>query len=319
MSRRHVWLATLGALGASAAGCGPRPGGGETPDGPAADADVGDAPDAPITDGPMGDVMPGAVRLRLVAGNITSGNNQAYEAPGTRIFQGLKPDIAMIQELNVGDNTPATVRAWVDTTFGAEFALFREAGAQIPNGIVSRYPILASGIWQDTTAPNRELAFARIDVPGAIDLWAVSVHLLTDDARRPAEATALVGFITTNVPAGDYLVIGGDFNSDSRTETAITTLGQVVVVGAPFPADQAGDGDTNAGRNSPYDWVMLDGDLNALRVPVTIGAASFPNGLVFDSRVYTPLADVSPVLIGDSAAPMMQHMAVVKDVLLPGE
>jgi hypothetical protein len=49
---------------------------------------------------------------------------------------------------------------------------------------------------------------------------------------------------------------------------------------------------------------------------VTIGAASFPSGLVFDSRVYTPLADVSPIQLGDSAAVNMQHMAVVRDIQL---
>lgn len=260
-----------------------------------------------------------ATRVRLMAGNLTSGNLQAYEAPGTRIFQGLKPDIAMIQEWNVGNNTTATIRAWVDTTFGPTFAYYRESGStvQIPNGIVSRYPILASGFWADAQSPNREFAYARIDVPGTKDLWAVSVHLLTDDAKRPAEATQLVGYINTMVPAGDYLVIGGDFNSDNRTEAAITTLGQVVTVTGPFPVDQAGDGDTNAGRSSPYDWVMLDADLAPRQVPVAIGANSFPNGLVFDSRVYTPLADVAPVVMSDSAASMMQHMGVVRDVLLP--
>lgn len=277
----------------------------------------GDVDPTPAARGYRG--LGGATRVRLMAGNLTSGNGQAYEAPGTRIFQGLRPDIAMIQELNVGNNTPATVRAWVDTTFGAEFALFRESGAQIPNGIVSRYPIVEAGVWEDPEAPNREFVFARIDVPGATDLWAISVHLLTDDARRPAEATALVGFITANVPIGDYLVIGGDLNSDTRTEPAITTLGQVVEVGAPFPVDQAGDGDTNSGRNKPYDWVMLDAELSAIEVPVAIGAASFPDGLVFDSRIYTPLADVSPVQLGDSAAPSMQHMGVVRDILLSGE
>lgn len=258
----------------------------------------------------------GATRIRLMAGNLTSGNNQAYEAPGTRIFQGLHPDIAMIQEFNVGDNTTATVRAWVDTAFGAAFFYFRESGAQIPNGIVSRYPILASGIWEDPISPNREFAYARIDVPGPVDLWAISVHLLTNDSSRPAEATALVGFINANVPAGDYLLIAGDFNSDTRTEQAITTLGQVVNVAGPYPVDQAGDGDTNSSRGSPYDWVMLDDDLKAHQVAVTIGANSYPNGLVFDSRVYAPLADVTPVLQSDSAATNMQHMGVVKDVML---
>src|SRR6185436_14672058 len=176
-------------------------------------------------------------------------------------FQGLHPDIAMIQEFNYGDNMPATISTWVDTTFGASFAFFRESGAQIPNGIISRYPILASGIWEDTQSPNREFAYARIDVPGPVDLWAISVHILTDGTRRPAEATELVGYINANVPAGDYLVIAGDFNSDTRTEAAITTLGQVVDIAAPFPADQGGDSDTNSTRSKPYDWVMLDADL----------------------------------------------------------
>jgi len=281
----------------------------------ARDAD-GDVDPTPASRGYTGGAS-GAIRVRLMAGNLTSGTLQAYEDPGTHIFQGLHPDIAMIQEFNYGDNMPATIRTWVDTTFGASFAFFRESGAQIPNGIISRYPILASGIWEDTQSPNREFAYARIDVPGTHDLWAISVHLLTDDTKRPTEATELVGFINANVPAGDYLVIAGDFNSDSRTEAAITTLGQVVDIAAPFPADQGGDSDTNSTRSKPYDWVMLDADLKALQVPVTIGANSYAGGLVFDSRVYTPLADVTPVVLGDSGALNMQHMGVVKDVLLP--
>lgn len=317
MLGRRVLFLTLGALGVLAGGC--RSDGRAGEDAAIADAAIDDA----MEDGPPGVDAPdgppaGSVRVRLMAGNLTSGNLQAYEAPGMRIFQGLKPDIALVQEMNIGDNSTAAVRAWVDTTFGASFAFYREPVAQIPNGIVSRYPILESGVWEDPQAPNREFAYARIDVPGPKDLWAVSVHLLTDGARRPAEATALVGYINATVPAGDFLVIGGDFNTSSRTETAVNTLGQVVQVGAPFPVDQAGDGDTNANRNNPYDWVMIDGDLRAHLVPVTIGAATFPAGLVFDSRVFTPLADVSPCQQGDSGAVNMQHMGVVKDVLLPG-
>src|SRR5690349_641879 len=67
----------------------------------------------------------GGTHVRLMAGNLTSGNLQAYELPGEHIFQGLHPDIAMIQEFNVGDNAPATIRNFVDTTFGASFAFFR--------------------------------------------------------------------------------------------------------------------------------------------------------------------------------------------------
>jgi len=38
---------------------------------------------------------------------------------------------------------------------------------------------------------------------------------------------------------------------------------------------------------------------------------------VFDSRVFQPLADVAPIQPGDSAAPNMQHMAIVRDFLVP--
>lgn len=49
----------------------------------------------------------------------------------------------------------------------------------------------------------------------------------------------------------------------------------------------------------------------------SIGSNSHTNGLVFDSRVYTPLSAVSPVLSTDSGASNMQHMAIVKDFLVP--
>ena len=51
-------------------------------------------------------------------------------------------------------------------------------------------------------------------------------------------------------------------------------------------------------------------------MPVVIGENSFANGLVFDSRVYTPLSDVAPVVQSDSGATNMQHMAVIRDFRL---
>ncbi len=255
-----------------------------------------------------------------MAGNITSGNLQSYElGHGTRIFQGLKPDIAMVQEMNwFPGNGDDQIRAWVTEAFGANYSYYRESGAQIPNGVVSRYPILAAGAWVDPEVDNRKFVWARIDVPGPKDLWAISVHLLTRSASaRHSEAIALVDLIDANVPATDYLVIGGDFNTGSRTEAAISTLGAVVNNAAPYPVDQGGIGGTNASRQSPYDWVMLSPNLRALQVPVVIGTTSLPNGLVFDSRVFTPLSAVAPVLQSDSGASMMQHMAIVSDVELP--
>jgi hypothetical protein len=93
----------------------------------------------------------------------------------------------------------------------------------------------------------------------------------------------------------------------------------VVVTAAPYPADKNGNTNTNAGRNSPYDHVLVASNLRAYQTATVIGSNSFANGLVLDSRVYTPLADISPVQSGDSGASGMQHMGVIKDFLIPGD
>ena len=259
--------------------------------------------------------------IRTMTANITSGNSQTYEDPGTRILEGLHPDIVMLQEFNVGtSSTTAEVRAWVNTAFGADFSYFRETYNGIPNGVISRWPIVASGSWDDTTISDRGFAWARIDIPGDKNLWVVSVHLKASSgssSQRQSQAQQLVAYIKANVPSGDYLLIGGDCNTYSYTEACLGTLGEIVDVSAPRPVDQAGDPDTNSTRSSPYDWVFAEPELDALETPVQIGSLSFANGLVFDSRVFSPLSSVSPVLSTDSAATNMQHMAVVRAFAVP--
>ena len=260
--------------------------------------------------------------LRLMAANITSGNNQSYDpGEGTRIFQGLKPDVAMIQEFNYSDNSATSIGNWVKSTFGTGYTYVRGASSQqIPNGIISRWPILESGEWTDSSVSNRDFLYAHIDLPGTThDLWAVSVHLLTSSAsNRNTEATQLVNYIKSKIPSGDYLVIGGDFNTASRSEAAITTFQQILDTRGPYPVDQNGTDGTNASRAKPYDWVLTNDALNVYEVPTVIGS-SYTNGLVFDSRVFTPLSAVSPVQSGDSGATNMQHMAVVRDFKVPAD
>jgi endonuclease/exonuclease/phosphatase family metal-dependent hydrolase len=274
-------------------------------------------------------VMAGAEPLpvRIVAGNLTSGNHQTYspdngnhsnpEGAGARILQGLKPDVALLQECN--PTVPA--RQWVNATFGPEFSFFIEAEAQpggIPNGIVSRWPIVESGEWDDVSQRNRDFAWAKIALPGGRFLWAISVHLYSQKpAVRAAEAKALVELMRTKIPAEDLVVLGGDFNTKTRGEAGVAVLAGEFDAKREPATDQAGDADTNAPRNKPYDWVLADRELAACAAPTRIGGATFPHGLVFDSRVYEPLADVAPVQRDDSAAPNMQHMAVVRDFLVP--
>ncbi len=260
------------------------------------------------------------VRVRIVAANLSSGNAQSYDpGHGARILKGLAPDIVLMQEFNIGNNTDQAVRSFVTSNFGSTFVFYREpAGSgKIPNGVISRYPIRSGGVWDDQAVANREFVFARIDIPGDKDLWAVSVHLLTDGARRPNQARALAAFIQKNVPDGDYLIIGGDFNTDNMGDQTFVRLKPVVEIPTKLPADASGQTGTNAKRKKPYDQLLADRDLQALRTPVAIGTARYENGLVFDTRVFNPLSAVAPAQRGDSGAPSMQHMAVVRDFLIP--
>lgn len=258
--------------------------------------------------------------IRVVSGNLTSGRYQSYDpGHGSRIFQGLKPDICMIQEMNAGDKSDAATKAWAHAVFGPLFSVFREEG-EIPNGIASRWPILASGEWDDPAVVNRDFAWARIDIPGTRDLWVISVHLLTKSQdKREEEARALVKLIKENIPEPDYLVLGGDLNAGNRQEPCLAELKAQFVVDGPYPADEAGKDGTNAKRTTPYDWILTDKDLDGFKVPVVIGAHTFRDGLVFDSRIFSTLEDVAPVQREDSAAEQMQHMAVVREFVIPVE
>lgn len=272
-------------------------------------------------------ISPSAVAdqmVRIMAANTSSGNLQSYDpGHGNRIFQGLDPDIALVQEMNVtlngSKNSAATYRSWVDTNFGTGFHYHVETGKSIPNGIVSRYPFLNTGVWEDVEMPDREFVWARIDLPGDMNLLAISVHLSSGggSSTRNVQAGNLRTLIQNNKLATDHVVIGGDFNTDNRTESCLSTLSSVVVTASPWPVDQSGVGGTNASRAKPYDWVAPGSSLAALSTPLVIGSNSFANGLVFDSRVYTPLSAVSPVQSGDSGASGMQHMAVMRAFLIP--
>jgi endonuclease/exonuclease/phosphatase family metal-dependent hydrolase len=253
------------------------------------------------------------VTVRVMAANLP-GDSQSYGASQIRILQGLKPDVVAIQEFNHA----GTTRTFVDTAFGTNFSFFRESGYSLPNGVISRWPILSAGSWLDTvqTSPNRGFAWAQIDLPGTNDLYVVSVHLLTSSsANRANEAANLKALIQSNFPVNAWVVLAGDFNTDSRDEVALTTLTNFLS-DHPVPTDAESNGspNTNLGRNKPYDYVLTSFPLANRITNVVFATRSFPNGLVFDSRVYTPLSDVAPVLSSDSAAG--QHMAVVKDFVI---
>ncbi len=262
--------------------------------------------------------------VRAVAANLTSDNRQSYspdngnhsnpEGAGARILKALKPDIVMIQEFN----TSVPVRQWINRTLGENYHFTQEKGAQIPNGIISRFPILASGSWDDPVLDNRGFAWAQLRLPEKTDLWVISLHLHSKgEASRKSQAEALVKFIAANVPAAAMLLVGGDLNTRTTNESCFKELAAVVVIPATPPADAQGGISTNAPRNRPYDWVLASEPLNRHAVPTTLADRVFPHGLVFDSRVFEPLEKLAPVQKSDSGVPNMQHMAVVRDFRIP--
>lgn len=265
--------------------------------------------------------------VRVIAANLTSeprgqsyspdnGNHSNPEGAGARILKALQPDLVLIQEFN----TTIPARQWINQTFGEDFQFTREEGKQIPNGIISRFPIIESGVWDDPVLDNRDFVWARVRLPGKQNLWAVSVHLHSKGASsRATQSAALAGYLAKKLPKDAWLVIGGDFNTRSEDEKCFQVLSDVIVKPDPPPSDGFGNIHTNAPRNKPYDWVLVSKPLQQLTIPTKVAGRVFPHGLVFDTRVFVAIDELTPVRKEDSGVPNMQHMAVVRDFKLPGE
>lgn len=270
------------------------------------------------------------VSFRAMAANISTGNNQSYDpGHGIRIFKAVKPDIVMIQEFRYGRNNDDDINSMVSSTFGPEYFYSRGRYIDknwIPNGIISRYPIIESGYWKSNLANNRDWEWAILDLPGKKELLVVSLHLLTDDNAK--EIGPLTREIENKI-ADDkkknldyYVMVGGDFNS-STVLNGKTDLKRVVYTSfsnnGSRPKDQDGDTTTNATRGKTLDVLLVDKELQQKEIPAKIGRHSYNNGHVFDSRVYSrlgELGDVPPVQADDckGGKPIYnQHMAVIRD------
>lgn len=247
----------------------------------------------------------------VMSADLTSGNYSEYEAPGIRIFQGLAPDVVLVQEFNYN----GSLRDLVDEAFGPEFYYYVEPGGEsLPNGVVSRFPILSAGEWPDVEVPDRDFAWAIIDVPGDIDLQVVSVHLKSgsgDAGVRNAEAIAIKANVSDYFDPGHFVVVGGVMNVETRAEPAINTFGTFLAVDTHIPVDHAANDNTNATRDKPFDWVIPNALLDSTHTTLTLGSDLFPQGLVFDSVVCPPPLP-SPILYGDSHVAFMMHMPVMK-------
>ncbi len=248
----------------------------------------------------------------IAAANLTSGSNQRYEEPGSLILRGLMPDVVGIQEFRVH----GTRREFVDEVFGTNYHYVVEA-ANLPCGVISRWPIVAWGTWHDSVVGNRNPLWAIIDVPHlGRKLQVVSAHLYASGSAtdRNIQAHTMINGMEADFDPFDYTVVAADLNTQNRSEAALTTLA-AWVSDEIIPRDQHGNPNTNAGRSRPYDYVLPSPLLESLHQPLDLHGLTFTNGVIFDTRIWSDLPH--PVLASDSAASGMQHMAVLKYFVAP--
>lgn len=277
-----------------------------------------------VTGGVIGSPSQATIHLRdnetftLATANLSSQTNACgsrYQDAAQRIFRGLKPDIVAIQEFVV--TNAGGYAEFVAKNFGSHFHCFVETEAAnscaMPNGIISRWPIVASGEWPDPYVGYRDFAWATIDIPGPRNLHVISVHFdYSDPPDREPEARALTNYIAQmGWSPNDYIVIAGDLNTSTRSDPAVLVLTNIVS-DAQQPADQLGNKNTNSNRQRPNDYVLPSRNLDARHRSVIINGLTFSEGIVFDSRVWSASLLPPPVQQNDSGDTGLQHMLVMK-------
>ncbi len=250
----------------------------------------------------------------LATANLSDNETQTYGAAGIRILQALQPDVLAIQEYNYKLGTSKDL---AQRLFGPDSHFAREkGGSRLPNGVMSRYPIVAFGQWEDPYVGNRCFFWATVQIPGPKPLHVVSVHLVQNHSeRRLPEARHLLELIRKQFPEGDYVALCGDFNVATRDSTALAALTNWFDDSA-HPADQAGNKNTNANRNRPYDYVLPNPALAPYHAPTVLAGQTFSAGLVFDSRLWNPLP---PPAEWEDSARDLQHLPVLKTFRVPLE
>ncbi|HQN73334.1 MAG TPA: endonuclease, partial [bacterium] len=231
--------------------------------------------------------------------------------------------------MNYKSNSDANYKEFSQAILGTNYYAVDSSGFDIPNGIVSKWPITSSGYWDDPTLSNRELMWGIIDIPGPVDIFAISVHLHTDPASDQIEASlVIVDAVKTHRlahPGEYYYVVGGDFNGTSSVSTNGFGKDSTFYVSAPHPVDDEGTIYTNANRDKHYDFVLGDYTMHGFQIPVVYNSVinsskkTYTNGLVFDTRTFSQseLDEYFPdALTSDSGASSMQHMAIVKDYFI---
>lgn len=265
----------------------------------------------------------GAETFRVVAANLNTTQAEGTTAAGQRLLQGLKPDIVLVQGFYAGEiGNPAFVRQtfpeWT-TPY-----LYMVANTAPQNGILTRFPILnfERGAIDHTFDFSRAAGWARLRLPNDVSLLAFSIALSESAQERVFEVESLlpeIRLVQARFP-GSYTLIGGVTGADSLDDPTIARLAEVADLLAPAANDGSTSATatlTNVLRTRQMNAILPAPELVEYQRDTIVGAQFFPTGLVFDSRFYSPLADVAPIQPGDSASGRIEELLVVRDFELP--
>ena len=267
-------------------------------------------------------------KLRIMSANTTTSDAQLYEEPGMNMFYAMDPDIILIQEFA---KSADDVVSKLKEHFHTDYHYYVGRGG-IGNGIIVKGDLKIKETYSMRSVvpsiTDRQYEAAIIDLPGDKDMIAVSLHLYTkcndendvkaeqEHPSQLSEYPAVAEFIQSILNTGDYYVaVGGDFNSKTN-QYVNQHWSSLLATNITYPRDQEGNYNTNAARRWHYDWVLVDPKFQTYSVPTVIGDQEYPYGYVLDSRVQNPLSYIAPVTYGDSSAPKMQHMPVVRDFVI---
>ena len=231
-------------------------------------------------------------RVRVMAANLTSGSNQSYEAAGHRHLPGAAPGRRAHPGVQLRLGQPAharrhRVRDGLLLLRGAAHGRHpRRRREPLPHPAVRRRgPTPAPPI---APSPTRASTCRARSTSGPS---ACTCSRRAPPSARPRRRSCS----GTSRPRCRRATTSSSAATSTPTppsEQALTILSAAVVTAPPYPADQSGNTNSSINRNHPHDWVLASPGLAALEEPVVIGAGTFATGLVFDSRVYTPLSDV---------------------------
>jgi len=265
--------------------------------------------------------------ITVMTANLPCGGwpNEYYYPQSSRIFQGLKPDIAFIEEFNV--KAPLTRREYIDNALGKNYFLYTGSG-DIPNTIASRWAFQTWGEWVDSeVVGSRTFVWAVIDIPGPIDLQGVCVHLKAsagpkNRSRRLREAVQIRDYVRRNFNSKKYIVVAGDLNTyPSPAEPCLSIFRSFLSVDYHLPRDRRGRYFTNATkpRRYHYDWIMPNWLLDRRQTTLYLGSKRRPyrQGIVFDSRIFGDVSEDFPIRENDSHPYGVHHMAVMKAFDIP--